>query len=434
MSIEFVYRLAAVGALRHDADSLSTPQRPTFMNINLRHLRAFLVVADSGSISKAAETLYRAASAISRSIRELEIVLQVELFERKSKGMLLTIFGQALQYRARRAAQEFTQAREDLAGRLRKAGGYPGAPVFDMAFNADRLQIFVVLADTHHMPTVAIQLGLTQPAVSAAIAELEASIGIPLFIRSAKGMLLNEAGEILVLHTKLALAELRHVEGDIAALHGKTEGQVTVGAHPLSRTVILPAAISRVLQRHPGVRITTAEGRTEDQAAGLRSGDLDFLLGTLRPGQSTTGTIDTPLLTDRMAVFVRAGHPLTKLKKVTLQHLIAAEWILPARRTPTRELFDAAFTHMSGASPNSRIETSDLSVLRGMLLNSDLITAISPQQLALERKLGLLTMLDFAFEKGARVIALTQRAKSHPSPAAAVLMAEIQQVASEMKL
>jgi len=404
------------------------------MSINLRHLRAFVIVAETGSISKAAQTLYRAASAISRSIRELEVALGVDLFERKPKGMLPTIFGQALLYRARRAAQEFSQARDELAARIRKAGGFLGAPVFDMAFNKDRLLIFVALGDTHHMPTVANQLGLTQPAVSAAITELEASIGIPLFNRSAKGMLLNEAGEILVLRTKLALAELRHVEGDIAALHGKTEGLVTVGAHPLSRTVILPTAITRVLQQHPGVRIATAEGRTEDLAAGLRSGDLDLVLCTLRPGYATPGMVDTPLMTDRMAVFVRAGHPLTRLKKVTLQHLMQAEWILPARRTPTRELFDAAFSHMSGALPNSRIETSDLSVLRGMLLNSDLITAISPQQLALERKLGLLQMLDFDFEKGARVIALTQRAKGHPSPAAAVLMAEIQQVASEMKL
>jgi LysR family transcriptional regulator of gallate degradation len=400
--------------------------------INLRHLRAFIAVAEFGSVSQAAESLYRAQSAISRSIHELEAGLGVDLFERKANGMLPTAFGQTLLYRAQRAAQEFRLARDEMSSRIRKANGSLTAPIFDMLFNKDRLQIFVTLAESHHMPTVANMLGITQPAVSAAISELEASLGIPLFIRTAKGMLLNEAGEILVLRTKLALAELRHVEADIAALHGKTQGQVTVGAHPLSRTVILPRAITRVLTLHPHVRISTVEGRTDDLAAGLRSGDLDFVLGTMRPGHAAPGMIDLPLMTDKMSVFVRTGHPLTRLAKVTLDDLMRAEWILPAGRTPTRELFDHVFTQMSGTLPKSPIETSDLSVLRGLLLNSDLITAISPQQLALERQLGLLQMLDFEFEKSARVIALSRRAKSHPSPGAAALIAPIQQVVGEL--
>jgi LysR family transcriptional regulator of gallate degradation len=404
----------------------------TSTSINLRHLRAFIAVAESGSVSKAAESLYRAQSAISRSIHEMETMLGVDLFERKSNGMLPTAFGQSLLYRAHRAAHEFRQARDEMASRIRKANGSLNAPIFDMLFNKDRLQIFVTLAESHHMPTVANLLGITQPAVSAAITELEASLGIPLFIRTAKGMLLNEAGEILVLRTKLALAELRHVEADIAALHGKTQGLVTVGAHPLSRTVILPRAITRVLKQHPLVRIETVEGR--ELAAGLRSGDLDFMLGTLRPGYPLPGMVDTPLMTDKMAVFVRKGHPLTKLAKVTVDDLMRAEWILPARHTPTRELFDQAFNHVSGSLPKSPIETSDLSILRGLLLGSDLITGISPQQLDMERKLGILQMLDFEFEKSARVIALTQRAKSHPSPGAAALMTAIQQVARELEL
>ena len=359
-------------------------------------------------------------------------MLGVDLFERKSSGMLPTAFGQALLYRAHRAANEFGLARDEMASRIRKANGSLNAPIFDMLFNKDRLQIFVTLAESHHMPTVANLLGITQPAVSAAITELEASLGIALFIRTAKGMLLNEAGEILVLRTKLALAELRHVEADIAALHGKTQGLVTVGAHPLSRTVILPRAIARVLKQHPLVRIETVEGRDLGAGSTLRRPGLHARL-TLRPGFPLPGMVDTPLMTDHMAVFVRADHPLTKLAKVTVDDLKRAEWILPARHTPTRELFDQAFSHVSGSLPKSPIETTDLSILRGVLLDTDLITAISPQQLDMERKLGILKMLDFEFEKSARVIALMQRAKSHPSPGAAVLMTAIREVAAELE-
>jgi LysR family transcriptional regulator of gallate degradation len=402
-------------------------------DINLRHLRAFIAVAESGGVSQAGKSIYRAQSAISRSIQELETALGVDLFERKSSGMLPTVFGQALLYRALRAANEFKLARDAMASRIRKAGGTLNAPVFDLLYNRDRLQIFVALAESHHMQTVANLLGITQPAVSTAISELEASLGIALFLRTAKGLVINETGEILVLRTKLALAELRHVEGDIAALRGKTQGHVTVGAHPLSRTLILPRAIAQVLAHHPQVRISTIEAGTEGLAAHLRAGDVDFVLGTLRLSHVAPDMIDLPLMTDKMSVFVRNGHPLTRLPKVTPDDLMRAEWILPTQLTPTRKLFDQAFINMTGSLPSSPIETGDLGIVRGLLLSSDLVTAISPQQLDLEHRLGILQMLDFEFDNSERVIVLTQRAKSRPSPAAAVLMAAIQQVVSEME-
>jgi DNA-binding transcriptional LysR family regulator len=73
------------------------------MRPELRHLRAFLAVAEHGSANRAGATLYRAQSAISRSIHKLEDELGVALFERRARGMLLTQYGRALLVRARRA-------------------------------------------------------------------------------------------------------------------------------------------------------------------------------------------------------------------------------------------------------------------------------------------------------------------------------------------
>jgi len=402
-------------------------------HINLRHLRVFIAVAQLGSISKAADSLYRAQSAVSRSVQQLEAQLGTELFERKSSGMLPTAFGQALLFRANRAAQEFRQARDELSSRLRRASGSLNAPVFDMLFNESRLRIFVDLAESHHMPTVAKRHRITQPAVSASIGELETSLGIALFTRSAKGMLVNEAGEILLLRAKRALAELRHVQADIAALSGKTQGVVNIGSHPLSRTVIVPRAIARVMRAHPNLCISIVPGSTQALTAGLRTGDLDFILGTLRPEHASSDLVDIPLLADKMSIFVRTGHPLTRLAHVTIDDLMRAKWLLPTSRTPTRALFDASFKRMSGTLPQSPVETSDLSMLRSLLLNSDLVTAISPQQLDFERQQGVVQAIDFEFEQSARVIGLTQRAGSHPSPGAAALIAAIQEVVAEVQ-
>src|SRR5438477_9041728 len=85
------------------------------MQPELRHLRAFLAVADQGSANRAGATLFRAPSAISRSIHKLESELGVELFERRARGMLLTDYGRALLVRARRVHSEMQRARSELA-------------------------------------------------------------------------------------------------------------------------------------------------------------------------------------------------------------------------------------------------------------------------------------------------------------------------------
>src|SRR6266480_4787345 len=101
------------------------------MQPELRHVRAFLAVADQGSVNRAGAALFRAQSAVSRSIHKLEYELGVELFERRSRGMLLTEYGRALLVRARRVHAEMQRARTELASLVGK-GGVRNAAIFGM--------------------------------------------------------------------------------------------------------------------------------------------------------------------------------------------------------------------------------------------------------------------------------------------------------------
>lgn len=402
--------------------------------ISLRHLRAFITVAELGSVTRAADALYRAQSAITRSVHELETVIGESLFERKSSGMLLTVFGNALLFRARLAAQEFELARDEIYSKLKSPSGVMKTSILSMLFNERRLQIFVRLAESHHMPTVANALGITQPAVSASISDLETSLGATLFQRTPKGMLLTEPGSLLLFRAKRALAELRHAEADIAALKGTTEGRVVVGALPLSRTAILPRAIAAVIAAHPQLRISTIEGPFDSLAARLRAGDVDFILGALRPPEYANDLHGEPLLEDEMAVIVRRGHPLTQQKKVTVEDLMRSQWILSSKGTPARALFDLSMSRKDLPAPTEVVETSDLAILRGLLLQSDMVTALSAQQLEYEIQSGALQVLDFDLPRTARTIGITQREESHPSPGAVVLMEAIRAVTAQMQL
>ncbi|HEY4074417.1 MAG TPA: LysR family transcriptional regulator [Herbaspirillum sp.] len=405
--------------------------------ISLRHLRVFIAVAELGGATKAAESLYRAQSAVTRSIQELENSLGVQLFERKANGMLPTIFGQTLLFRAKRAAREFELARQEIAaGGSRKSGQLSGrfgsleqlSASFSVLFNEHRLAAFLALSKLRHMPTVSVSLGITQPAVSASIGKLEASLGVMLFTRTPRGMFLTEAGELLLFRAKRALAELRNIKAEIAALSGTMEGRVTVGVLPLGQMHILPRAIAKVVVAHPQLKISTIEGNFDPLATQLRAGDIDFILGALRPLDDARDLIGEPLLSDKMALFVRGDHPLTRLPRITVADLLNAQWVLPSQGTNVRKLFDLSFTQMNVKPPAHVVETDSPAILRDLLLNSDMVTAVSLQWFYYERMAGELRVLDFDLQQTARMIGITQRQESYLLPGAAALIEAIRQV------
>jgi LysR family transcriptional regulator, regulator for genes of the gallate degradation pathway len=394
------------------------------MQLELRHLRAFLAVADQGSANRAGLALFRAQSAVSRSIHKLEQALGVRLFERRARGMLLTEYGRALLVRARRVHAEMERARSEL-GALADRGKVRNAPIFAMLTHERRIRAFVALTEQHHMPSVAESLRITQPAVSMAVRQMEDSIGVALFERSARGMIPTPAGVALALRLKRALAEIRHAAADIGALRGITQGTVTVGALPLSRTRLLPESIAGLVGKYPGLRVATVEGSFETLAASLRSGDLDFIIGALRPAEYASDLTGDALADDELAIVSRSAHPWAGRTRIPARDLARARWVLPRVNTPNRTLFERALTKRGLPPPDVVVETSDLAVLRGVLLNGDLLTAISPRQLAYELAAGLLTVLPVPLPDTRRVIGITRRADSLAWPGAKLLMDEI---------
>ena len=393
--------------------------------VNFRHLQALVAVADKCSVTKASEQLCRAQSAVTRSIHALEKALNVELFERKASGMLCNAFGSAVLYRARRALDEFEAGVSEISGKTRESSRISNIHFPSSLFHQSRLEAFVKLAESGHMPTVAKELGVTQPAVSRALKDLERKLGLDLFARTSKGMLLTESGERLFLRVKRALLELRQVETDLAALQGTTRGRVVIGALPLGRTSILPLAMANVLGKHPQLQIATVEGPYESLASRLRAGDIDFIFGALRPADHARDFTSEPLLSDSMAIVVRAGHPLTQLPLLALKDLAALSWVLPNGCTPARKQLDLAFKLEGLPPPIPAVETSDLAILRGVISNTDRVTAISATQLEYEIAAGMLTVLDIPLPNTTRVIGITQRADSNACPGARALIAEI---------
>jgi LysR family transcriptional regulator, regulator for genes of the gallate degradation pathway len=393
--------------------------------VSLRNLHAFSAVAAAGGIRRSAESLYRASSAVTRSVAALERQLDVPLFERKGRGMLLTAAGDTVRLRAARIEAELRGVRDDALRLREKSGANVGG--IESLLNERRLLAAVLLADAHHMPSVAYTMGTSQSAVSQAIGRLEDALGHPLFLRTAHGMVPTPAGRRWIGHFERVLAELRHIPEDIAALAGVVQGTVTIGALPLARSQVLPLAIAAMLRAHPRLQVRSLESPYDELTAGLLSGRIDFIVGAVRA--TTDDAFDTrPLMTDRSALIARAGHPLAGRAALALDDLAGYPWVLSRAGTPLRVSLEQLFHGHDRAPPAPAVETGDLALVRGLLLASDMLTALSPHQLHHEIRTGQLVVLPFDMAGTERGIGVTTRRGAHLAPGARVLLDEILRV------
>lgn len=139
------------------------------------------------------------------------------------------------------------------------------------------LAAFAAIARAGTVGGAAAELGLTQPAVSARLAALEAAWGTRLFVRRARGMELNAEGTRLLPRALRLLAELAELDAAAGApLAGPAE--LRVGAGDALGRERLPRALSALLREEPGLEIRLREGPRAALLAALRSGEIDVAL------------------------------------------------------------------------------------------------------------------------------------------------------------
>lgn len=392
--------------------------------VNLMQVRAFVRVAQLGSVSKASEALFRAQSVVTRAISELEAQLDVPLFERHVNGMRLTEYGEKILPRALGVMAEL-----ESIPRLLDQADSSIEPLY--LFQARRLQIFVKLCEARHMQTVARYFGLSQPAISSALKVLEGGCGHSLFERTPKGLEPTRVSQDILFPIRRALNELRHIGPDIVAMRGSLQGVVHIGALPLGRTRILPEAIVRLTAAHPGIRVITNESPFDLLATELRVGDVDFIFGALRSADYASDLLGEALLTEEIVVLARHDHPLCSAP-IARHDLATARWVLPRAGSPARRLLDACFAESGMQAPWPVVESGDMAIIRGLLMRSDMLAAVSMHQLEQEIASGELCRLDVQLKQTTRPIGLIYRTACLHSAVAEAAMNAIRQVINEL--
>ena len=306
-------------------------------------------------------------------------------------------------------------------------GGSSGRRGFsrpDQLMTATQLDAFLAVAEAGSFVGAALASGLSQPALHRAVRDLEQIAGLPLVERRGRGITLTSHGRRMTRGVRLAEREIAAGIAELSA-DPAGAGRIVIGAMPMSRTHVLPRALAAFTQRASGVAVEVVEGSWRELVEPLQDGELDMMIGALRD-PPPVGLEQRPLFTDRLAVIGRAGHPLADVDAPSLHQLGAFPWIIGSPASPLNRQWHNLFR--GRIPPPAPIACGSVMVIRGLLRDSDLLTLLSPDQVALEISAGMLVTIGPPLAESMRTIGLTTRSGWRPTIAQQRLLALIESV------
>jgi DNA-binding transcriptional LysR family regulator len=389
---------------------------------NLRHLQLLADVARAGSVSAVARASHLTQPAITQAISSLEHEFGATLFDRSGRGMAPTETGRRCVARVERVLDRITQA-------LRSIGpNPPGDAITLRAVSASRLCALVAAAGAGGFGAAARAGTGSRAALHRSVRELERTLGAALFEPTSHGSRPTRDALRLVLDVRLAIAEIAQARAEAASGAGVERGSTVIGAMPLARSAIVPAAILEFAAAHPRHSVSILDGPYESMLEALRDGRADVLVGALRE-RAPHDVRQEALFDDALMIVARRGHPLGRTRAATIRRLAGYPWIAPRPGSPLRRHFDRLMEALPAGITTVPIECNSLAAARALLLRSDRLMLLSAHQVEHELAAGELMVRPHPFGRVTRTIGLTLRRDWLPTAVQADLLSAIRREA-----
>lgn len=269
----------------------------------------------------------------------------------------------------------------------------------------EQLRIFVAVAEYLHFTRAAEVLYVTQPAVSAAIQNLEREYRVRLFHRIGRRVELTDAGKLLQLEAHKILEQVTLTERGLKELNDLQRGQLKLGSSLTIGNYWLPEKISQFQNMYPGISIHCLLANTEEICIGTATGQFDLGLIEGEVKSSLQNCLAQDIIgSDRLQIVVGKNHPWFHQKKIYLSELTQTDWVMREAGSGTQQQFEEALV-------NWGIDLNELKVIlvlnTGEMVKSVLekgvaAAGISELMLKKELKLGTLRSLQILDDRNAK--------------------------------
>ena len=274
------------------------------------------------------------------------------------------------------------------------------------------IRCFLDIAAEDTLSSAARAQGVSQPALSRSLAELEDLLGLALFHRRGRRLVLTEAGTSFRRHAGIALQAL---QAGVDALHpGSGSGRLRIGILPTVATRFFPAVALRLMVLRPGLVLAVETGPHFHLLRQLRDGEIDLMFGRMPIAADMADLRFDHLYEDAVVLVARAGHPLAHLPVPDILRQVPL--ILPPSTAIIRHVVDDYLASLGLTGLRPSMETVAFALGRGVLLGSDAVWFISRGVVVDDLERGDLISLQthVAFLSGA--VGITQRQFADEGP------------------
>lgn len=284
-------------------------------------------------------------------------------------------------------------------------------------------QVALLLAIGQHrtLRAAAAQLGLTQPAATKMLQELESAMGHALFDRVGRGLQLTAAGHRVLAYFEGLQGHFDALTRELGELEQGSAGKLCIGSIMAASPAVLTQALIRLKALYPLLTIEITVDTSDRLSDALRRGDLDLVIGRV-PDTNAGAFSFSPIAEEALSIVASPQHPLAGQARVAWAELLAYPWILQPHGSPMREVMEHEFKNQRSPLPRGLIETASILTTTNLIGNSHML-AVMPTEVAERYEAhGLLACLRYTVRQRLSVYG-TIAARDRPAgPAATQLV------------
>jgi DNA-binding transcriptional LysR family regulator len=294
-----------------------------------------------------------------------------------------------------------------------------------MPLDVRRLRVLCEVAQHGSFSAAADALAFTQPAVSRQIATLEAEAGTRLVDRTARGVRLTPAGELLVEHAGAILGRLATAESQLEALAELDTGRLRLGSFATAGATLTALAIAAFAHDHPAVELRLIEGRSQETLPMLAAGEIDLAVVSDAGADAPADVELEHLMDDPFYAALPRDHPLAHEQDLRMEDLREETWI------EGRQCGDALMSaaHAAGFELRIAFDCAEWLGKQGLVAAGVGVTLIPT--LALGTVRDGLVLRSLGPDGPSRGVYLATHAWLSPAPAVAPMQAILRRVARE---
>jgi DNA-binding transcriptional LysR family regulator len=236
-----------------------------------------------------------------------------------------------------------------------------------------QLEAFTQVARSGSFVRAAEALGMSQPALSQTIAQMERLLDLKLFQRTTRALQLTSEGEFLLPRAEAILSDTEEALRAMQDRSRQRESRIAMGSLPSLATGLLPEILRRYRERYPLSRVAVTDGTSETLYAGVEGGQIDLAIsGRLRDHPDVSFL---PLFRERFALVLRRDHPLAQRDVVTWRDVLRYDFIAFLRGSGGQAAIEDALER-AGLTLNPVMTLAQSNTVIGMVEAGVGVTAI----------------------------------------------------------